>query len=222
MKLCLCLFAINLLLLLLLLLWLKNIFPDFRKEIILPSKFLISVSWQCPFLFPSYSTVIVSSSCFPTTGSQLYSSTGSSGKTWGEWWSFLVSFNCWLTLNLYVSVVFTCRAFSWILLLQMRFKRLCKANILIYICQEVSYFSTGLSGQLLIYNWNCSKLSTLEISIVTLLILCHIIIIMLVLRSHYLCTFSYIVLILAWVIMSGLLKGVNGFLEALGVMWTNF
>ena len=96
MKLFLCLFAINLLLLLLLLLWLKNTSPDFRIKIILPGKFLISVSWQCPFLFPSYSTVIISSSCFPTTGSQLYSSTGSSGKTWGEWWSFLVSFNCWL------------------------------------------------------------------------------------------------------------------------------
>ena len=32
-----------------------------------------------------------------------------------------------------------------------------------YICQEVSYFSTGLSGQLLIYNWNYGELSMLEI-----------------------------------------------------------
>ena len=90
--------------------------------------------------------------------------------------------------------------FSWILLLQMRFKRLCKANILMYICQEVRYFSIGLSGQLLIYNWNYGELSMLDISIVILLILCHIIIILLVLRSQYLFTFSYIVLILAWVI----------------------
>ena len=127
-----------------------------------------------------------------------------------------------MTLNLYVSVVFTCTAFSWILLLQMRFKRLCKANILMYICQEVRYFSTGLSGQLLIYNWNYGELSMLKISIVILLILCPIIIILLVLRSQYLFTFSYIVLILAWVIMLGLVKGVNELLEALGVMWTNF
>ena len=118
-----------------------------------------------------------------------------------------------MTLNLYVSVVFTCTVFSWILLLQMRFNRLCKANILMYICQEVRYFSTGLSGQLLIYNWNYGELSMLEISIVILLILCHIIIILLVLRSQYLFTFSYIVLILAWVIMLGLVKGVNGLLE---------
>lgn len=81
---------------------------------------------------------------------------------------------------------------------------------------------SGLSGQLLIYNWNYGELSMLEISIVILLILCHIIIILLVLRSQYLFTFSYIVLILAWVIMLGLVKGVNGLLEALGVMWTNF
>ena len=92
-----------------------------------------------------------------------------------------------------------------------------------YICQEVRYFSTGLSGQLLIYNWNYGELSMLKISIVILLILCYIIIILLVLRSQYLFTFSYIVLILAWVIiMLGLVKGVNELLEALGVMWTNF
>ena len=127
-----------------------------------------------------------------------------------------------MTLNLYVSVVFTCTLFSWILLLQMRFKRLCKANILMYICQEVRYFSTGLSGQLLIYNWNYDELSMLEISIVILLILCHTIIILLVLRSQYLFTFSYIVLILAWVIITWVGKGCEWVIRSIGCYVNKF